>query len=413
MLKDALLLQKREFERKAKEFYVERDLKINEFDSDLIHVAIGPRRAGKSFFLIHFLKDRHIGYVNFDDEQLIKVKNFQEIIDLVNQLYNYPKILLLDEVQNIPNWELFINRLQRQGYKLFITGSNSKLLSKELATHLTGRYLQINVLPFSFQEFLRAKNVMKLTTSEIKSLLMQYLEVGGFPEVIVKNLDPKEYLSLLVDSIIQKDIVQRYHVKFNVELKELFFVIVSNYGYSLSLSKLKRLTHIGSVHTIKKYLDYLEEAFLIFKVKSFSWKVREQLSLPKKYYLIDIGLRTKGFSFSPNYGRLIENLVAIELKRKGLEFYYYKTKEGYEVDFLIKDGLKIKQLIQVSAINNINELNKREIRALLYAKDELRCDNLMIITLDYESEEEFHWFGKVGKIKFTPLWKWLLHNHHT
>jgi len=409
MIKDALILQKREFERKSKEFYVERDLRITGINSDLIHVAIGPRRAGKSFYLIHLLKDKHIGYVNFDDEFLLKVKNYQEIVDAVNQIYDHPKILLLDEIQNLRDWEVLVNRLQRQGYKLFITGSNSKLLSSELSTYLTGRHLLIRVFPFSFKEFLRSKKHEQLTKSEIKTFLMEYMESGGFPEVIVKEISPKEYLSLLVDSIIQKDIVQRYNIKYSAELKGLFLIIVTNFANLLSLSKLKRLTQINSIHTIKNYLNYLEDAFLIFKVNHFSWKVKQQIMLPKKFYIIDSGIvHSKAFNFSSNYGRLMENLVALQLLRNGEEFYYYKTKEGYEVDFVIKEGSKVKQLIQVTNINNLNELNHREVRALLYAKTELKCDNLLVITWDYEGENEFSWFNKKGKIMFIPLWKWLL-----
>ena len=192
-IKERVILQKREIESKLKEKYIERNqgLKLN---NDLIKVIIGPRRAGKSFFAIHFLnKQGKFGYVNFDDEKLVEVKNYDEIIAAVTSIYNSPKYILFDEIQNLPKWELFVNRLQRQGYCLIITGSNSNLLSKELATHLTGRHLSINIFPFSFKEFLRFEK-KELTSSETKEKLANYLISGGYPELLIKNLDIKEYL---------------------------------------------------------------------------------------------------------------------------------------------------------------------------------------------------------------------------
>ena len=156
MVKEILLAQKQELDKKLKELYVERTANLKKLESPIIKVIIGPRRAGKSFFALHFLnKKGNFGYVNFDDEKLVEVENYDSILEAMNTVYNNPQFILFDEIQNLPKWELFANRLQRQGYKLIITGSNSNLLSKELATHLTGRHLLTNIFPFSFKEYLK------------------------------------------------------------------------------------------------------------------------------------------------------------------------------------------------------------------------------------------------------------------
>src|SRR3989344_5242020 len=207
-IKEIITLQKREIETKLKEKYIERnqDLKLT---NDLIKVIVGPRRAGKSFFAIHFLnKQGKFGYVNLDDEKLAEVNNYDEIITAMNSIYDNPKFILFDEIQNLPKWELFANRLQRQGYKLIITGSNSNLLSRELATHLTGRHLLTNIFPFSFKEYLKFED-KELITSEIKEKMAQYLFNGGYPEILAKKVNLREYLSNLFNSILYKDIIKR------------------------------------------------------------------------------------------------------------------------------------------------------------------------------------------------------------
>ena len=211
MLKDIILIQKRELEKRLKEDYINRGIKLK--NPNLINVIMGPRRAGKSFFAIHTLnKLDNFGYVNFDDERLAEVENYDEIIASINSVYDNPDFILFDEIQNLPKWELFANRLQRQGYNLVITGSNSNLLSRELATHLTGRHLLINIFPFSFKEYLKSEN-KELTTTEIKEKAAQYLLKGGYPEILLKKVEVKEYLSTLFNSILYKDIIKRYKIR--------------------------------------------------------------------------------------------------------------------------------------------------------------------------------------------------------
>jgi predicted AAA+ superfamily ATPase len=413
-IRDILLTQQRELENIGKKQYVPRTAVLKELDKDIIKVIIGPRRAGKSFFAAHELKKiGDCGYVNFDDEKLVEVTDYNDIIETVNSLYNNPRLLFLDEIQNLPRWELFVNRLQRQGYNLIITGSNSNLLSSELATHLTGRYVSTLVFPFSFKEYLGYfGDVEKSTSSEIKVKLHDYLHSGGFPEPLVKKLDHNEYLKTLHDSILYKDIVKRHHIRSIKPMGDLSVYLISNSGSPISYRNLTKLVGLKSVGTIVKYLDHFEEAFLSFKVDAFSRKYKEQVKSNKKIYTIDNGFITsKAFNFTGNIGVLYENLAAVELKRRELsgelEVYYYKNPQGYEIDFVVKKKLEIHRLIQVCYDVEDEKTRAREIRALLHGAKDLMCDNLLVITGNYENEEKVEWFGLKEKIRFVPLWKWL------
>jgi len=413
MTKDIIILQKRELDQKLKELYVPREAKFKEIKSNLIKVVIGPRRAGKSSFSIHCLsKLSEFGYVNFDDEKLVDVADYNEIINAVDSVYNNPKYLLLDEIQNLAKWELFVNRLQRQGYNLIITGSNSNLLSSELSTHLTGRYSSALIFTFSFKEFVKYGG-KELTEVETKERLNSYLELGGYPEPLVKNLNYKEYLSTLLDSIIYKDIIKRHKIRSAQGIEDLSSYLISNIAKDYSYNTLIQVTKCKSVHTVEKYLKYLEESFVLFKLNRFSFKVKEQINSPKKIYCFDNGfINAKAFKISRDIGRIYENTVAIELKKRemagGAKVFYWKNREQQEVDFVVKKNAKIGQLIQVCY--NLDDLavQKREIRALILASKELKCGNLLVITNDYEIEKDEEWFGIKRKIKFIPLWKWLL-----
>ncbi len=413
MVKDIIILQKRELVQKLKDLYIPRETEFKKIKSDLIKVVIGPRRAGKSSFSVHCLsKLSGFGYVNFDDEKLIDVVDYNEIISAVDSVYDNPKYLLLDEIQNLAKWELFVNRLQRQGYNLIITGSNSNLLSSELATHLTGRYSSVLMFAFSFKEFIKYGGG-ELAEVEIKERLNSYLELGGYPEPLVKNLNYKEYLSTLLESIIYKDIVKRHKIRSAQGIEDLSSYLISNIAKDYSYNTLMRVTKCKSVHTVEKYLNYLEESFVLFKLNRFSFKVREQINSPKKIYCFDNGfISAKAFKISRDIGRVYENTVAIELKKREMageaDVFYWKNREQQEVDFVIKKNAKVGQLIQVCYNFEDLAVQKREIRALILASKELKCNNLLIITNDYEAEKDEKWFGAKRKIKFIPLWKWLL-----
>ena len=412
-LRDAILLQKRELELRKREKYVPRDVNLPGEENRLIKVIIGPRRAGKSFFAIHSLIDREpFGYVNFDDEQLAGGQPISDIGPAIESVYGNVSTLLLDEVQNLPEWELFVNRLSRQGYNLYITGSNAHLLSKDLATHLTGRHTLTTILPFSYREYIRLKGE-ELTESEYREHLDLYSETGGYPEPLVTNINRKEYLSRLFDAIIFKDIVRRYRVRAPQGLSDLAIYLCSNCASEYSVHRLTQVTGCKSDLTVKKYLHYLEEAFLFFSVPRFSFKVREQLSSHRKIYCIDNGFITaKGFRVSGEKGKLYENLVAIALKYREfqdeLRVFYWKNVQGEEVDFVIQRERQVSELIQVCVDAQGNATRKREMKALVKAGRDLKCDRLLLLTRGEEGEEEVKWFGMKGVIRIVPLWKWLM-----
>ncbi len=419
MINDLILQYKREKEILLGKNYVMRD-KLESarkfLDSDLIKVITGPRRAGKSVFAILLLKDKDFAYINFDDENLLKIENQDEIIKGLFEVYKKPQFILFDEIQNLKNWELFVNKLQRRGYNLILTGSNARLLSKELATALTGRHFAIEVLPFSFNEFLRARGLefnresllLPETKGKILNTLTEFLKNGGYPEIVVKNLDTKSYLDTLFDAVLLKDVVKRYKVRFTQKIYDLALYLISNFSGEFSYNKLKNILKFNSVNTIQNYARYIEESYLVILLNRFSYKMKEQLKSPKKIYAIDLGLiAAKSFQFSPNTGRLMENLVLVELLKKDYKpnenVFYYKTRNQKEVDFVLKDNLEIKTLIQVLYQTDDLTVEKRELKALMEASQELNCEDLLVITWDKEGETMI----KKKKIKFIPLWKWL------
>ena len=415
-IKQILLEQREEIGRIFKERIVEREIETKArklVESDLIKVIMGVRRCGKSVLAHQLLKDKNYGYVNFDDERLIgtKTENLNDFLEILKEIepdFNY---LLLDEVQNVEGWELFVNRLKRNGYNIVVSGSNSKLLSKELATHLTGRHFSVELYPFSFKEALLFKDFqvkeedfyITERRAAIKRLLEEYLMFGGLPEVF-KIAAKGSYLRDLFDKIITRDIISRYNIKYVRDLKEIALYSISNFGSKISYNKIRNIFEVKSVHTVKNYLNYLEEAYLLFQINPFSFNLKEQLKQPRKIYCIDTGLiNAIASKVTLDSGKLMENLVFLELKRRGKEIYFY-SQPSYEIDFLIREGLTIKQLIQVCYSVVDEDTRKRATKALLRASEELECEDLIIIAWDYEEEEKF----KNKRIKFTPLWKWLL-----
>ena len=412
-IRDALLLQKRELAQRLGERYIEREVCAAGHSHDLTQVVVGPRRSGKSFFAMrHVERLGRYGYVNFDDERLAGLENYDELLAALASLYEQPEHLLLDEVQNLPRWELFVNRLQRQGYRLTITGGNAHLLSSELATHLTGRHVQILLFTFSFDEFVRCGE-HELTGPEQLEALRRYAEQGGYPEPILKDVDRREYLTTLLRSILYKDIVVRHRIRSPQGLEDLTTYLMSNVGQECSLNRLTQVTRVKSLRTVEKYLNHLEEAFLVFSLRRFSFKVREQLRANRKVYCTDNGLvASASFCFSSDLGKLYENLVAIRLHRLqlagALELYLWKGQRQEEVDFVIKVGLEVVQLLQVCVSVDDPRTRQREVRGLLKASEELTCDELVILTENTEKEETASWYGREGRIRYVPMWRWLL-----
>jgi hypothetical protein len=306
---------------------------------------------------------------------------------------------------------LFVNRLQRQGYNVLITGSNSKLLSKELATHLTGRYISIELSPFSFREFLRAKNFQWTPTSLYKTqdravlyvLLEEYLQKGGFPDMVLGGYNAV-YLRELYDKIISRDITYRYRVKYSNTLKEIAIYSHANLGGRLTFHKIKNIFDIRSIHTVKNYFQYLMDAYLVFLINAFSFKYKEQIKQARKIYTIDNGLSSAiSPKFTQDRGAALENLVFQELHRRGNEFAYYALPEC-EIDFVLHKNRLVVSLIQVAVSLDTLDTRKREMKALIKGAEHLRCNDLMIITWDEEGIEEID----AHKIKIIPIWKWIL-----
>lgn len=391
-------------------------------DSNLIKVVLGPRRAGKSVFSLVLLKDRPFMYFNFDDEVLSSVGGIatDELMKELHAAYGGEvKTILFDEIQNLPSWELFVNRLHRSGYNLILTGSNAHLLSRELATHLTGRHMPIEMLPFDFNEFLRAKKFkidaeygsLPQQRGELLNLMENYLLNGGFPEVVVNNLDPKDYLDVLLDSLLFKDVVKRHKVKFSTQIGNLAAHLLNNFANLYTVRKLLEVLNLKSATTTEKYIKYLEEAYLIFSLLRYSPKSSERIKSPRKVYAVDNGfIKAKAIQHSPDKGKLMENLVFTELVKRGVkpnrEIFYYKTRNDREVDFVVKKGTEVTELIQVCYDLTNPDVEQRETKALFEASEELKVKKLTVLTRDEKREVKKD--GSV--IQFKPLWEWLLEN---
>jgi hypothetical protein len=386
--------------------------------STLIKVILGPRRAGKSVFALMLLKGQNFAYFNFDDESLSEGKiDLDELLSELKQVYGDTKYILFDEIQNLPNWELFVNRLHRGGYNLVLTGSNASLLSKELATHLTGRHIPIEILPFDFKEILNVKQYefsadkLLLPDEKAKFLgyLTQYMTNGGYPEVVTKDLQSRGYLDVLFDAVLFKDVVKRHKVRFSEQIDSLGSYLINNVSNQYSARKLANVLGFKSDVTVAKYLGYLTEAYVLFSLDRYSTKTGTRLQSPKKTYVVDNGLITaKAVQHSPDTGKLMENLVFIELVKRGnqpnRELFYYKTRNDKEIDFVLKDGYKVTELLQACYDINNPETEQREVNALIEAGKELDVKKLIILTWNEKREIQ-----KDGVTVFVvPLYEWLL-----
>ncbi len=382
-----------------------------------IIIISGVRRCGKSYLLLSGLKDLPGGfYVNFEDERLagFKAEDLGELYNAFIEIKNPENKIyfLLDEIQEVKNWEKWVRRMHDSKKLNFIlTGSNASLLAPEIATTLGGRSIEISLYPLSFKEFLEVKKfkqkyLTETEVSKIKHYLNEYIEYGGFPKIALTNgmYEKKNILQGYFNTIVYKDIVNRFEIRDVEAFREFAVYLITNSSTLVSYYKLKNIFRIG-VETAKNYLSYMETAFLLFNVPIFSYKIKDQMNYPRKIYSIDTGLRNAAsFRFMEDQGKLYENVVAVELKRRGKEFYYWKDDRQREVDFVIKEGLKPKHLIQVCYdIKNTNT-KQREIKALASAMNEFKINECMVITENYEAREE----ADGGVVIYTPLWKWLL-----
>ncbi len=378
-------------------------------------VISGIRRSGKSTLLRQIMGkfyDKDVYYLSFEDERLLKFghQDFNALYEVFMELFGEKKVFFFDEIQNVKNWEAFVRRMQDAGHKFFITGSNASLLSRELGTKLTGRCVNIALLPFSFKEFLHfkgqsvTKNTLSVTKgrSLVKRLFNEYVEYGGMPEYL-KYRDPS-ILKRTYEDILYRDIAVRHEIKAVRELRELALYFMSNPGCVFSYNNLKNMLQLGSVNTVKSYVDYLEDSFLLFTANVFSFSLKKQFVTQRKAYCIDNGIMNSvSFRFSQNKGRFLENMVFVELQRRYNEVYYYKTNNGREVDFLVRQNKKNTMLIQVTESLAGEAVRQRETDALLDAMTELNVQKALILTDN--QEETFKNKGKA--VSVIPAYKYL------
>jgi hypothetical protein len=411
----------------ARKIYLDKLKKA--LPSEQVKVIIGARRSGKSYimrqFAWHLIEKENVNkdnilMVNFEDPRFAELDT--KLLDRLFEAYlehRSPRgkiYLFLDEIQEVPRWEKWVRAAQElKKADMIISGSNAKLLSGELATVLTGRHLDITVMPLSLREFLDFKglgagNAAEIIKNEIRinSLLEEFMRFGSFPLVVLGQEREKILLSYF-DDVVNRDLVRRYKIRKTEEIKKLIKFYMSNISSPVTFTSSGKFLGI-SAQSAERFSAYLEASYLTFFVKRFSFKFKEQEKSPRKVYAIDTGLANiAGFQFSPNRGKLAENAVFLELKRKAhsdprMEIYYWKSLAGEEVDFVIKEDASINQLIQVCWDARDAQTKNRETKSLVKAMAEFESDNGIIITGNYKNEEIVN--GK--KIKYIPLGEWLL-----
>jgi predicted AAA+ superfamily ATPase len=411
-LREIMFDQKEVFS--TKQNLIQRDIELEKFiETSLVVIISGIRRCGKSSLLYLIkekikLEEEDYCYFNFDDERIIaEISILEDIFNLHMELYGKEPVLFLDEIQNIENWEKFVNRMYEQGVKVFVTGSNAKLLSTEISTSLTGRNKSIELYPFSFSEYLRYKgkvyNISSLSTKS-KALLLKdfnsYFETGGFPLVVKEN--DLELINNYFQDILYRDIISRYRLSQVNEIKQIGLYFASNVGKLFSYSTLQEVSGIKSLSSIKDYLYYYQQSYLFFYLKKFDFSVNKQIMNPKKLYCIDNAfVHRLGFNFSENKGRILENMVFIELLRRQKDVFYHIAKK--ECDFVIKEGLNIVEAIQVSYQISASNL-EREIEGLQEAINTYNLPYGTLLVFNPIDEST----SIPQQIKVIPVWKWLI-----
>lgn len=385
-----------------------------DLNSPQAQVVIGVRRSGKSTLCLQTLAGARVkfAYADFDDERLEKISTNQlnDVLEVLYKIYGDFNYIFLDEIQNVEGWPLFVNRLLRKKIHVVLTGSNAKLLSSDLATHLTGRSSEVELYPFSFAEYCVMKKV-DCTLRTTKGIALQrnafdeYMKNGGFPELLsIKN--GKKYISNLVDNILKRDIEQRYKIAYPAQFENMAHHLLNVSPYIVSTSELADLFSFKSHHTAQNYVKYLMEAYILVGVKKFSQKSKQRV-VGEKVYAVDVAFmnqRENAFA-GDNLGWRLETIVLIHLIRKckneGWDVYYLSERSG-ECDFVVCDGNKVLQCIQVSYDISSDKTRKREINGLLLAYKKTKCRNLLLLT-DHEYEE----LDKDGlHIQIKPVYEW-------
>jgi predicted AAA+ superfamily ATPase len=373
-----------------------------------IVVISGIRRSGKSTLLRQFsMLYKNFHYINFDDDRLLEFSlgDFSTLMLVYEKISPGTKVIFIDEIQNIAGWERFIRRIHDDGYKVFLTGSNAKLLSAELGTHLTGRYIKITLYPFSFREVLRFRSVSvdRITEKKKARILAEfdrYLTFGGFPEYL-KYADP-EYLKRTYDDILFRDIIGRFGIREVKAFRQLAHYLFTNMANMASYNALKKALGFKSVVSVRDYVGFLEEAFLVFEIFKYDYSLKKHYVNDKKIYVIDNGMRNAvAFQFSDDRGRLLENCVFIELLRRNAPVYFFKNTG--ECDFVTEDHGKVTAALQVCY--ELSQKNRdRELDGLTSAMLTLGIKNGIILT--YHQEETIVHNG--FSLHVLPVWQWLL-----
>ena len=407
--------QKAEVEARQQETLCHRpEEALVEINSPQAQVVIGVRRSGKSTMCYQALmqKSVHFAYVDFDDERLngLQAEQLNNVLEVLYKIYGDFQYLFLDEIQDIDGWHLFVNRLLRQHMHVIITGSNAKLLSGELATHLTGRNKEIALYPFSFQEFCEmkgvdAKSVATKATAFRRAAFDEYMQQGGFPELLIIE-DKRHYINTLVDNILKRDIEQRYKIVYKAAFEQMAHHLLNISPSIVSTQELTDLFHFKSLHTTKNYIDYLKQAYLLIGVSKYATKSKLR-TVQEKLYAVDVAMmnmRDNAFS-AENLGWRLETIVLIQLLRKcklnGWDICYLKDR-GSECDFLVCKGNQVQQCIQVSYDISAEKTRKRELKGLKTAAQITGCKNLLLLT-DHEYEDStFEGFD----IQIRPVHEW-------
>ncbi len=392
-MKTVILNQRKERDELMSRPYLSRrnnlDIELL-LNSSLIKLITGPRRVGKSTQALLMLRDKNFAYLNFDNSSLLELWDANIVLRMLDEVYPGYEYILLDEVQNLDAWDLWVSELFRMGKNLVITGSNAKMLSSEMATVLTGKYIQVEMFPFSIEEFfdwnnLDIHNLKPEQDTESLVLMDDYLRNGGYPETVASRQLTRSYLDVLFDSIVLKDVAKRHKVRNVTDLNNLALYLISNYCNLISANDLTSELGFSSVNTTKKFLDYLCEPYLFFYLHRYNNKLKLMKKAPRKVYVVDNGfVSSKAFSLSDNLGRLLENQVFVELMRRGYDvektMFYYRSRNDKEVDFVLRKGTHIECLVQVCYDMSSPKTEKREIDSIVECAGELKCNNLVIVT---------------------------------
>lgn len=410
------LLRQVIYEQRSKEadLGVIRRIDTKLLDCPEVLVITGIRRCGKSVLMqqIRERQNEKDYYLNFDDERLInfRVEDFQMLNEVFMEDFGIQKHYYLDEIQNVEGWERFVNRLYSQGCKVFVTGSNANLLSRELGTFLTGRHVTMELYPFSFREYLELEQIEvkqdTFYTTEGKALLLgkiqRYMKAGGFPQYIQSDSD--NYLFSLYNDIIYKDVVVRNKINNEKQLKEMMYYLASNATHRFTYNSVAKAVNIKSPDTIKSYIGFIEDTYLVRQLAKFDYSVGVQMRSPKKIYFIDNALIHKiGFNATDNLGSSLENCVCVELMRRGKDIYYHADTQ--ECDFIMREGVTIVDAMQVTVSIKDAGTREREIKGLLAAMERYGLPTGTIITLE---EEEEIIVNDHQQISVRSIWKWLL-----